>query len=113
MKMRTAVAIFVLACFALIATLLLGLMREGEPIYITPVYILLAVTGILFIALVIMGIFFEGKERWTIFTLVAILLILFSALSIFSIGLFIAPVALFLLGFSLWKWFHHRTQPVR
>ena len=103
MKIRTAVAIFALACFALIAILLLGLMRQGEPIYITPVNILLGIAGALFVALVLMGIFLEGKERWKVFTLVAILLILFSALSIFSIGIFIAPVALLLLGFSIWK----------
>ena len=110
MKVRTAVAIFALACFALIASLVLGLMRGGEPIYIAPVNVLLGVAGALLVALVMMGIFFEGKERWKIFTLVAILLILFSALSIFSIGLFMAPVALFLLGLSLWKQFHHRTK---
>jgi hypothetical protein len=113
MKMRTAVAIFVLACFALTASLLLILIRQGQPIYITPVNILLGVAGALFVTLVLMGIFLGNKERWTVFTLVAILLTLFSALSIFSIGLFIAPVALFLLGFSLWKLFHHRVQPVR
>ena len=113
MKMRTAVAIFALACFTLAASLLLVLMRQGQPIYTTPVNILLGVAGALFVALVFIGIFLENKERWTVFTLVAILLTLFSALFIFSIGLFIAPVALFLLGFSLWKLFHHGIQPVR
>ena len=113
MKMRAAVAIFVLACFALVAILWLGLARNGEPVYIAPVNILLGVAGALFVALVMMGIFFESKERWIVFTLVAILLILFSALTIFSIGLFIAPVALFLLGFSIWKLSRHRTGAVR
>jgi ABC-type transport system involved in cytochrome c biogenesis permease subunit len=110
MKIRTAVAIFALAGFALVASLVLGLMREGEPIYIVPVYILLGIAGVLVIALVMMGIFFEGKERWTIFTLAAILLILFSALSIFSMGIFIVPVALLLLGFSIWKWKSRRNK---
>jgi len=108
MKMRTAVAIFTLACFALLAILLLALMRHGEPIYVTQTYIVLGVAGTLFVILVSMGIFFEGKERWRVFILVAILLILFSALTIFSIGLFVAPIALCLLGFALWK--HHRTK---
>lgn len=111
MKMRTAVAIFALACFALATILFLALMRRGEPTYIAP-DILLGVAGTLFVVLVLMGIFFERKERWTVFTLVAILLILFSALSIFSIGIFIAPVALILLGIALWKLLHHRTRTV-
>jgi len=76
MKMRTAVAIFALACFALLAILLLALMRHGEPIYVTQTYMRWdrrnAVCN-----LGPMGIFFEGKERWKVFTLVAILLILF------------------------------------
>ena len=110
MKVRTAVAIFALACFALAAILFLGLMRHGEPTYIGPVNILLGIAGALFVALVLMGIFLEGTEQWRVFTLVAILLILFSALSIFSIGIFIAPVALFLLGFSIWRFKRNKVQ---
>ncbi len=109
MKVRTAVAVFALACFALAIILFLAFMRHGQPTYIAPVNILLGVAGILFVILVMMGIFFERKERWTVFTLVAILLILFSALSIFSIGIFVAPVALLLLGFSILKFRHYRT----
>ncbi len=110
MKMRIAMAVFALACFALLGILLLALMRQGEPVYITPVNVLLGVAGALFVSLVLMGIFFQRRERWNVFLLVAILLILFSALSVFSIGIFIAPVALFLLGFSIWKVWHYRSR---
>ncbi len=85
MKVRTAAAIFALACFALIAGLVLILMRAGEPIYEVPVEILLAIAGILVAVLLIMGILFEGKERWTVFVLAAILLTLFSALLFFEV----------------------------
>ncbi|MDD4859007.1 MAG: hypothetical protein PHR56_02225 [Dehalococcoidales bacterium] len=116
MKIRTAIAIFTLACFALIVLLLLGLGRQGEETYVTQPsninssYILLGIAGGLFVALVLMGIFLEGKERWKVLTLAAILLILFSALSIFSIGIFLAPIALLLLGFSIWKIRSNKVQ---
>lgn len=109
MKMRIIVAIFTLACLALIAGLILGLARQGEPLYITGINILMGVSGLVIATLVFMGIFFAGKERWTAMALAASLLLLFSALTIFSVGIFIAPVGLFLLGFSIWKLLHRPT----
>jgi hypothetical protein len=101
MKMRISVLIFTLACLVLITSLLLGFLSQGDNSH--TIAILLGSFGTMFTALVVMGIFLGGKERWTVFTLVATLLLLFSAAAIFSMGLFIAPVALLLLGFSLWK----------
>jgi hypothetical protein len=112
MNVRTAIAIFTMACLALIAIFLLAFLRQGEPIYITPINVLFGISGAGFVALVLMGIFLGGKERWTVFILVAILLLLFSALTIFSIGIFVAPVALILLGISLWKLLHRKTKNI-
>jgi len=108
MKMRIIVAIFTLACLALITGLILGLARQGEPLYIKEINILMGISGLVVATLVFMGIFFAGKARWTALAFVATLLLIFSILSIFSVGLFIAPMGLFLLGFSIWKLLHHQ-----
>jgi len=109
MRMRIIVAIFTLACLALIAALVLGLARQGEPLYITEINILIGISGLVIATLICMGIFFAEKERWTALALAATLLLMFSVLSIFSVGIFIAPVGLFLLGLSIWKLVHRQT----
>ena len=72
--------------------------------------ILMGALGVMVVLLVILGILSRGRERWTSLTLGAILLLGFSALTIFSVGMFVAPVGLFLLGFSIWKLLHHRAK---
>jgi len=59
--------------------------------------------GVVAAILVALCILSKGKERWTALTLVAILLLGFSGLTIASIGIIVAPVALFLLVLSLWR----------
>jgi hypothetical protein len=112
MRLRTAFAIFALACLALIAIFLLALLRQGEPIYITLINVVFGISGAGFIALVLMGVFLPGGERWKVFVLVAILLLLFSVLTMFSIGIFVAPVALALLGIALWKLLRPRDKNI-
>lgn len=109
MKMRVLVAMFTLACLALITGLILGLARQGEPLYITEVNILISIAGLVTATLIFMGIFLADKKRWTALALAAALMLLFSILSIFSVGIYTAPVGLFLLGFSIWKLLHHQT----
>lgn len=53
--------------------------------------------------LVAAAVFVRDNRRWTILAATAIVLLGFSALTIFSIGLGTAPLALILLGISLWK----------
>ncbi len=67
--------------------------------------------GILVILLVVMGVLSKSKERWIPLLLAAILLLGFSGLVFFSVGWLIAPVALLLLGLSLWRL--HRQLTVR
>jgi hypothetical protein len=116
-KTRILVTIFTIGIFALITILWLGLARPGEPAttvqptYVKTVDFLLGALGAVIAVLVFMGIFVSGEERWMALALVATLLLLFSVLAIFSIGIFIAPVALLLLGFSLWKYRH--SEPKR
>jgi uncharacterized membrane protein len=59
------------------------------------------VVAVLFLA--VMAFLSKGKDRWIAFILVSALLLGFSVLSLFSIGLMVAPLALFLLVFSLLK----------
>jgi len=56
------------------------------------------------------GILSKGKERWRALTLDAILLLGFSALIFFSLGWLFAPVALLLLGLSLWRLLRYQTE---
>ena len=110
MKVRLLIAIFALGCFDLIAILWLAASGRGGQIMPTLLSIQLGIFGLVIATLVLMGIFLAGKERWTAFILVATSLLLFSVLSIFSVGIFIAPVGLFLLGFSLYKMLHRETK---
>ena len=71
---------------------------------------LMGALAVVVVLLVAMGILSKGKERWTALTLGAILLLGFSALLFFSLGWLIAPVALLLLGFFLWKMLSSQTE---
>ncbi len=103
MKKRVLVAVFITGCFVLIAILGLDLASHSGQNYDTARVWLLVVFGLAVAALVYAGIFLDRRERWTAFLLAAISVLLFSFLSIFSIGIFIAPFGLALLGLSLWK----------
>jgi len=93
----------------LLAGFILGVARQGNPLYITGIDIFIGISGIVIIALVFMGIFFADKERWISLALATALLLFFSAFTIFSVGIFIAPVSLFMLGFSIWKLVRYRN----
>ena len=112
MKTRKLMAIFALGVLVLVAIIWLGITSPQiitEPsIYPDVIYFLDGAFGLVTAALVFMSIFLEGKERWTALMLAAILLLLFSILAIFSIGIDIAPVGLLLLGLSLWNRLHYR-----
>ncbi len=70
---------------------------------------LMGALGVVAAILVALCILSKGKERWTALVLVAILLLGFSGLTIASTGIIAAPIALFLLGLSLWK-LHRQTE---
>jgi len=107
MKTRILMAIFTAGVSVLVAIIWLAITspREitGTSIYPDVIVLLDGAFGLVTAALVYLSMFLSGKERWTALMLAAILLLLFSILAIFSIGIFIAPVGLLLLGLSLWK----------
>ena len=65
--------------------------------------------GVLVVFMVQWAVAVDGKLRWVAVGLIAILVLGFSALTIASIGILIAPVGLVLFAFSLWKIF--RSSP--
>ena len=59
--------------------------------------------GVLVANMVLWAVAVAGKMRWVAVGLIAFLLLGFSALTIMSIGILIAPFGLILLALSLWK----------
>ncbi len=104
MKGRGLLLIFTVGCILLFAAFGIGYANWGDLANrIGIVQILMGTLGVIVLVLVAMSILDGGKARWTALTLCAILLLGFSVLLIFSVGWLIAPVALLLLGFSLWR----------
>jgi hypothetical protein len=112
MKTRKLMAIFALGVLILVAIIWRGItgprIITGTSIYPDVTVVLIGAFALVTGALVYLSMSLNGKERWTALMLAAILILLFSILAIFSIGIFIAPVGLLLLGVSLWKRFHYR-----
>ena len=105
------VASFILGCATLVAAFGIGWANWGRLAnqeVVTQALMGVLVATVLFLA--VMGALSEGKERWKAFVLGAILLLGFSALIFFSLGWLISPVALILLGFSLWRLLHRQTE---
>ena len=75
--------------------------------------ILLAALGIVVAFLATIGVLGRNRDRWIPMSLTAILLLGFSALTFFSLGVYLAPFALLLLGFSIWKLVHHHAKHTR
>ncbi len=111
MKTRWLVAIFAVGCAVLLAAFGIGWANWGELANrVGVIQILMGVLGVVVILLAVMSILSRGKERWTALALVAVLLLGFSALTIASTGIIGAPLGLLLLGFSIWKLLHRRTE---
>ena len=107
MKGRGLSLIFAVGCILLFAAFAIGYANWGGLANrIGIVQILMGTLGIAVLTLVAISILNRGKARWTVLTLCAILLLGFSALIIFSVGWLIAPVALIMLVFSIWKLQH-------
>lgn len=103
-------ASFVAGCAVLLAAFGIGWADWGKLTnQVIVMQALMGVFGVIVVILAAMGILSKGKERWTALTLGAILLLGFSALLFFSLGWLIAPAALLLLGFSLWR-LHRQTE---
>jgi hypothetical protein len=101
---------FILGCLTLLSIIGVILLRQGEATLLFAPPVIFTIFGIVILYLVLTSILNNAKERWLDLLLVGILLLGFSVLSIFSIGLYIAPVALFLLGLSIWKLLHQRIE---
>ncbi|MFH0768899.1 MAG: hypothetical protein V1932_04965 [Chloroflexota bacterium] len=111
MKKLGILASFMVGCAVLFSAFVIGWADWGKLANrIGIVQILIGALGVVVIILVVMGILSKGKERWTALILVAVLLLGFSALTIASTGIIGAPLGLLLLGFSIWKLLHRRTE---
>ena len=73
------------------------------------IWILLGGKGASLALMVLWGAFATGQARWLAFGLVALLVMGFSALTIFTVGILVAPLGLLLLGFSLGKLLPYRS----
>jgi hypothetical protein len=111
MKRQLAVVVsFTVGCGVLAAILSLALARSFERAPVTrllvwPLLIVLLVAAGVLVAASVLA---KKKERWAILLLFALLVLGFSVLSIFTVGVFVAPVGLFLLAFSLLQLFRSR-----
>jgi cation transport ATPase len=102
---------FILGSAMLVTAFGIGWANWWEPINRTVVIqTLMGALAVVVVFLAVMAIVGKGKERWKALTLDAILLLGFSALVFFSVGWLIAPVALALLGFSLWRLLRRQTE---
>jgi len=111
MKDRRLALIFTVGCIILLAAFGIGWANWGEfANQIGIMQILMGALGFAVILLVAMGILSRDKERWTALVLVAILALGFSGLTFASIGIIVAPIALLLLGFSLWRLLRRQTK---
>lgn len=106
--MRALLVIFAVGCAILVAAFGIGWGKWVEPTYAVVGFILGA-PGAIIALLVAMGIMSRDKLRWTALFLAAIMILGFSALVFFSIGILFAPVGLVLLGISIWKLTHYRA----
>ena len=104
MKGRWLSLIFAVGCIILIAAFAIGYANLGDFAHrIGIMQILMGAIGVIVLILAAMSILNNGKSRWTALTQCSIVLLGFSALTFFSIGLLIAPAALIMLVFSIWK----------
>ena len=101
---------FIIGSLTLLTAAGIALARQGEARYLFATPIILTVFGLVVASLVFVSVLNREKERWMGLLLVAILLLGFSALAFFGIGLYITPIALFLLGMSIWKLVHRRID---
>jgi len=73
------------------------------------VWTLIGGLGVSLALMVLSGLSTRGRRRWVTFSLVALLMLGFAVLTLFSIGILVAPFGLALLGVSLRKLF--RSTP--
>lgn len=108
--MLRPVVIFAVGCAILFAAFGIGWANWWQlSNRIGVVRALMGALGVMAVLLLVMGILSRDKKRWTALALDAILVLGFSALTLFSVGLLTAPVALALLAFSLWRLVRRRT----
>ncbi len=111
MKRLWSAVIFAVGCAILFAAFGIGWADWGKLANrIGIMQILMGALGVVVVLLVVSGILSRGKERWTALLFVAILLLGFSALTVASIGIIVAPIGLLLLGFSIWRLLHRQTE---
>ena len=104
MKMFRSAAMFAIGCALLIAAFLIGANHEGF------VQILLGALGVVVALLVATGVLGRGEERWTALGFAATLILGFSAIAFFSVGMLTTLPGLAFLALSIWKLTHHSTE---
>ena len=106
---------FALGVFCLAFAFAITLSRSGgnNPADSLPqVFIWFSLAGLAFAIaqLGFVGVIHTARTRWLAFLLIAVLLLGFSALAIFSFGILTAPVGLILLGLSGYKLWRHSQR---
>ncbi len=110
MKKIAMVVSFIVGCTVLFVAVGIGWADWWELANrIRAMQIFMGALGLFIAFQIAIGILNKSKERWTPLILAAILLLGFSGLAFFSVGWLMAPIALLLLGFSIWKLL--RRQP--
>ncbi|MDD4924647.1 MAG: hypothetical protein PHF74_07460 [Dehalococcoidales bacterium] len=103
-------AAFMIGILALLV--MFGITVNNQQSYESIRLALLVIFGLVVMLLVLIGIKASENERWMALLLLGILLLGFSALTIFSVGLFTTPIALFLTIMSAWKLVHKKARLV-
>ena len=111
-KSMHLVAFFAVGSACLVAAFGIAWARWLDPAeerYDAVIWLLLGGLGASSALMVLLGVFARGQARWLAFSLVATLVVGFGALTIFSVGMLVAPFGLLLLGFSLGKLLPYRS----
>jgi low temperature requirement protein LtrA len=100
-------AAFIIGILVLLA--MLGITVSNHQSYESAGLALLVIFGLVVMLFILIGAKTRENERWMALLLLGILLLGFSALTIFSVGLFTTPIALFLTVMAVWKLVHKKA----
>ncbi len=104
MKSRGLAVLFAAGCIILLAIFIIGWANSWEITnHVGIVQILTGALAVVALELVVIGILNKDKTRWQALATGAVLILGFSVITFFGIGVFVAPVGLILLGISLWR----------
>ena len=111
MKVFRSASMFAIGCALLIAAFVIAWARWWELAnHEGFLQILMGALGVVVALLVATGVLGRGEERWTALGFAATLILGFSAIAFFSVGMLTTLPGLALLALSIWKLTHHPTE---